>query len=60
MVRKLKAFDYYIIVHIILDYLKKRPFTAYLLLLQIYKEEFFERGPQKLLNKIAEKYVRKN
>ena len=60
MVRKLKAFDYYIIVHIILDYLKKRPFTAYLLLLQIYKEVFFERGPLKLLNKIPEKYIRKN
>ena len=60
MVRKLKAFDYYIIVHIILDYLKKRPFKAYLLLLQIYKEVFFEKGSLKLLNKIPEKYVRKN
>ena len=37
----------------------KRPCTAYLLLLQIYKEVFCKRSPLNLLNKILEKYLRK-
>ena len=69
MVRKLTAFNYifnynifkylnifnYLIINIILDYLKKERAQP---LLQIYKEVFCKTSPLKLLNKILEKYFK--
>ena len=51
MDRKLKVFNYYLIVNINLDYLKKTMYNLFTENIQ----EFCKTNPLKLLNKILEK-----